>query len=82
MDDASAIESAVFALLEARRPGATICPSEAARKAFGDDWRNHMDEVRKVASRLAGEGRLVIKKHGEPVSPGEARGPIRLGLNG
>ena len=63
----------------------TICPTDAA-KAFatarGEDslgWRNHLQDVRRTAVRLADEGRLVIYRKGKPVDPHEFRGVYRLG---
>lgn len=76
-----AMETAILELLAARRPGATICPSDAARHVAGDDpdaWRPRMDEARAAAARLVERGEVVITQKGEPTDPALARGPIRI----
>ena len=74
------IEDVIRALLAARGPGKTICPSEVARVMAGDgDFRPHMHEVRGVAAAMADRGELVVTQKGEPVDPRSARGPVRLG---
>lgn len=76
MPSDEAIEAELLALAAARGAG-TFCPSEAARR-LGEDWRPLMAPVRRVAARLAGEGRLTVTQRGAPVDPSGARGPIRL----
>ncbi|HYO36051.1 MAG TPA: DUF3253 domain-containing protein, partial [Geodermatophilus sp.] len=57
MDDAGpALEQAIDALLDARAPGATICPSEAARAVDPKGWRELMPAAREAAGRLAAAG--------------------------
>ncbi len=74
------IAEAVLGLLARRPPGATICPSEAARALAPQDWRALMPRVRAVAATLALAGRLQILQGGRPVAAqGPWRGPIRLG---
>jgi hypothetical protein len=72
------VEGTIFSLLDGRREGATICPSDAARALWGADFRPHMDEVRSVAFGLVDDGRLVVTQRGEVVDGRTARGPIRL----
>ena len=72
-------ETAILNLLAKRTPGATICPSEAARVLEREDWRARMDEVRGAGIRLADEGRLAVLQGGEAVDPMTAKGPIRYG---
>lgn len=81
MTDA-AIERCIFALLAARRPGATVCPSEVARtlEPEGARWRGRMPQVREVAEQLAQAGRLRVTRGGVPVDATAPGGPIRLGL--
>lgn len=74
------LERAILDLLEQRGPGKTICPSEAARKAYPDKWREKMDDVREAAVSLAEAERIGILKKGEPVDPKDFRGAIRLEL--
>ncbi|MEO1533250.1 MAG: DUF3253 domain-containing protein [Pseudomonadota bacterium] len=77
MSDAA--RAAILTLLEARREGATICPSEAARKLDPKDWRGRMGEVRGAAASLAAEGRVVVTQKGVAVDVALARGPVRIG---
>ena len=60
------LEFAIQKLLESRKPDASICPSEAAREVFGDDWRKRMPDVRKVANYMAKLGQIEIcqKRYG------------------
>lgn len=53
----------VLALVRARKPGATVCPSEVARaltttEGGAGDWRDHMTAVHKAVDRLVSEGRF------------------------
>lgn len=77
---AAQIEKSIFALLDERDPGKTICPSEVARALAPEDWRPLMPQVRDVAVALAGKHRLQILQKGH-VIPHDApiHGPIRLG---
>lgn len=79
------IEEAVLGLLDQRRPGATICPSEAARLVAGgsghDAWRAWLEPVRQVARELASRGVVEITQGGAVVDDAAApRGPIRIRL--
>lgn len=79
------IERSIGELLDRRRPGATLCPSEVARDLAGDDeaaWRPLMPAVRRVAARLATEGFLRVTRGGVEVDPEAPGGPIRLGRPG
>ena len=72
------LEAAIRDLLEERARGASICPSEAARRVRPGDWRSLMEPARMAARRLAARGAVVILQKGRPVNPSCARGPIRL----
>ncbi len=73
------IRETIDGLLDARKDGATICPSDAARALRPDgDWRALMDDVRRVAADEVEAGRLEVRQRGERVVPSEAKGPIRL----
>lgn len=85
------LERAILSLLSERAAGATICPSEAARKVWlhdsqpdvntGDDgWRELMEPTRRAARRLVEGGQLHILQKGRIVDPSTAKGPIRLRL--
>ena len=74
------LETLLVAMLDARRPGATMCPSEVARAAtpVEAEWRALMPRVRAVAAVLAADGRLVAARGGAVVDATSAGGPIRL----
>lgn len=78
VDTERALETAITELLDARAPGKTICPSEAARRVDPDDWRTLMDPARRVAARLVEAGEVEMTQHGEVVDPATATGPVRL----
>jgi Protein of unknown function (DUF3253) len=78
-----ALESTLLSLIAARGLDKTICPSEAARALGGDHpdgWGPLMQPIRRVAVRLAKEGRLIITRKGRTVDPDDFRGVYRLGL--
>ncbi|QNP67118.1 DUF3253 domain-containing protein [Streptomyces genisteinicus] len=75
------LERTILELLDGRAPGATVCPSDAARAAYdGDDdgWRSLMEPVRRAARRLVAAGEVEITQGGRAVDPERARGPIRI----
>ena len=74
------LEAAILEELASRKRGATICPSEIARKQFPANWRERMEEVRRAARRLVAHGRIEITQGGQVVDPSTAKGPIRLRL--
>jgi hypothetical protein len=84
-------ERAILELLEERsskhrasRPSSagtapTICPSEVARRAQPNRWRETLPEIRDAAKRLAARGEIEITQRRKVVAPDdEIRGPIRL----
>lgn len=73
-----ALEAGLLALLDARAPGAGLCPSEVARENNDTDWRAQMEPVRRAARRLAVRGELVFTQGGHVVDPATVRGPVRL----
>ena len=74
------IEAAILTLVETRGAGKSICPSEAAREAFPDTWRDHLRQVRAAAVHLARQGRIVILRKGKPADPEGFKGVYRLAL--
>lgn len=84
-DSPKSLAATVLALCAAVGPNRTICPTDAAKayaEALGEGptgWRSHLQEVRRVAVRLANDGRLVVYRKGKPVDPNEFRGVYRLG---
>lgn len=77
-DTERALEDAITALLGRRAPGATICPSEAARRVDPHGWRDLMPDARRVAGRLVADGRIEMTQRGTVVDPATATGPVRL----
>lgn len=78
-----AIEEKMLALAHERGEGKTICPSDVARALVGsqsDTWGAIMTPVRRVAVKLALDGRIVIYRKGKPADPLDFRGVYRLGL--
>ena len=76
---AARLEAAMCALLRHRTPHATICPSDAARVAGGERWRDCLDDARAAADRLRREGLVRVTQRGEEVDPLRQRGPLRIG---
>lgn len=73
------LESSILGLLDQRRAGATICPSEAARDVGDDDtWRDLMEPARRAARRLVAKGDVQITQQGRVVDPSTAKGAIRI----
>jgi hypothetical protein len=72
------LEELIIELLDRRADGATICPSDAARAADPESWRDLMEPVRLAARRLVAQRRVVITQGGEVVDPDSAAGPIRI----
>jgi len=61
-----------------RRPGASICPSEAARAVGPEGWRDLMPAARAAAGRLAATGEVEVTQGGAVVDVATARGPVRV----
>jgi hypothetical protein len=75
--DDDLLESTMLDLLGKRAVTSSICPSDAAR-AGGEEWRELMDDTRRVAWRLVDEGRVRITQGDEAVDRETVRGPIRI----
>ncbi len=69
-------------LLKQRPVGASLCPSELARRLEPQEsrWRALMEPIRMAARRLHHSGDIEILQAGRMVDPDTARGPIRLRL--
>ena len=79
MDDVDRVlERTIDELLDQRRPGTTICPSEAARAVDPDGWRELMPAARAAAGRLVAAGQAEVTQRGEVVDVATARGPVRI----
>ena len=72
------LEAKILELLASRAATSTICPSDAARAVWGDDWRHLMEPAREAARRLVDAGQVQITQGGSVVDPATARGPIRI----
>lgn len=82
-ETAARIEAELLRTIGERGPEKTSCPSEVARALGGshpDQWGPMMQPIRRIAVRLANEGRLVITRKGKPVDPNDFRGVYRVGL--
>ena len=79
-------QDVILALLAERAPGATICPSEAARALAAPmgagpvelDWRDMMPLVHAAVDRLLRTGQVRISWKGRAL-PSRA-GPYRIGF--
>lgn len=81
MASSAILKRAILRLLSERRPGKTICPSEAARAVGGAEWESLMSHVRDAAALLVREGRIDVTQKGHVVADlSEVKGPIRLRL--
>jgi len=71
-------EDAIIALLAERAEGATICPSEAARRIAGPqgDWREQMEKVHAATDALLAAGAITLSWKGEAKE--KRRGPYRI----
>jgi Protein of unknown function (DUF3253) len=80
--EADEVERMILRMVRERGPDKTICPSDAARALAGDkpeEWGPLMQPLRRVAVRLAKEGRLVIYRKGKQADPDDFKGIYRLG---
>lgn len=69
----------VLALLAARAPDATVCPSEVARvMAAGKDWRMVMPVVHSAVDRLLEKGVIRLSWKGQHLT--SRAGPYRIGI--
>lgn len=69
---------AILALLGERAEGATICPSEAARRLAGPqgDWRAEMERIHTATDTLVEQGTIALSWKGETKQ--KRRGPYRI----
>lgn len=59
----------------------SVAPEEVVRTLTErPDWQSLLPVLRRVALRMAREGRLVIYRKGKPADPDDLRGVYRLGL--
>lgn len=76
---AARIDQTILRLLDERKSGGSICPSDVARRLRPEgDWRALMPRVRAAAATLARRGAVEITQYGKRVAPATAKGPIRI----
>lgn len=76
--ETSRAQAATLALLDARAPGGTVCPSEVARVlAGGADWREAMPIVHAAVDAMVAEG--VVRLSWKGVAVPRREGPYRIG---
>jgi hypothetical protein len=69
-------EEAIRVALARRRPGASICPTDAARLMGGENWRAALPAIHAAARALAADGVLLLTQRGAPVT--DPRGAYRI----
>jgi hypothetical protein len=74
-DDVIAAE--ILRQVQACAPRGSVGPGDVAL-ALSPQWRPLLGAVRRVAIRLAADGRIEILRKGKPVDPAATRGVIRL----
>ena len=74
------IEKSLLSFANQRGTEKTFCPSEVARDLFPKNWRNYMDDVRKVADILVKDKRIEVLQKDiiKADLPSDLKGPIRL----
>ncbi len=83
MPETLVLETTLLRLICERGVDKTICPSEAAIEIAGKEgtaWGALMPAMRKIAVRLANEGRITIMRKGKAVDPNNFKGVYRLGM--
>ncbi len=76
-----AIEETILDMTLKRGVRKSIDPAEAAKalaSEAGIDWHGLLVPVRRVAVRLARDGRIVILRKGKPADPETFKGVYRL----
>ena len=81
LSEREAMANMILELLNKRKLGVSICPSDAARAVFEYEvWRSKMEVTREAAVWLAQVGKVEITQKGRRVDPADFRGPIRIRL--
>lgn len=71
------VREAVLALLAARVPGGSVCPSEVARAITdGPNWRSAMPAVHAAVEMLLAEELVQLSWKGQPLP--HRNGPYRI----
>lgn len=69
-------EEAIRLALARRRAGASICPTDAARRLAGPDWRAALPAIHSAATTLAARGEVRLTQRGRVVA--HPRGAYRI----
>lgn len=72
------LEREIQEMLAKRAPGASLCPSEVARKVDPENWRERMESVRRAGRRLVARGEVEFTQGGRVVDAATVRGPVRI----
>jgi len=72
------LAAAIRALLRKRSVESSICPSDAARIAGGEGWREAMPAAREIAGELAERGQVEVTASGRKVDPATQGDPLRI----
>ncbi len=81
-ETAAILEETILRLIAEAGVDGTINPADAAIAVGGkegDAWGALMPAVRRIAVRLANEGRLAIYRKGKRADPNDFKGLYRLG---
>jgi hypothetical protein len=74
------LETEIVRQVTAAGTGKTVAPMDIARALDeGAGWQTLLPALRRVAVRLAQDGRIAIYRKGKPVDPGDFKGVYRLG---
>lgn len=80
LPDEATTEQVLLRLSADAGPARSVSPMDAAQALVeGPSWQRALPQVRRVAVRLAQEGRLLIYRKGKPVDPSDFRGVWRFG---
>ncbi len=73
------LRETILRIAHERGPSKSLCPSDAARKVGGDNWRDLMEQAHSAARALAKAGEVVITQGDDVLDPDAIwRGPIRI----
>lgn len=75
---AKELTNSILSAVEERASTGTVCPSEIARSLWPEEWRNHLEEIRQVASQLSAAELLQVTQRGRQVELSNCTGPVRL----
>ena len=74
------IEETILDLLQNRKDGRSICPTDVAKALDPDGFQRKLGLVKAAAVGMARRGGLWITRKGKPVNPEKFKGVYRLKL--